>query len=84
MNDYARNDAIDRPVYLNNESTPGAAFFGGIALPAPLLELAPSLAQAPAPPSGGLYYNWTMTMSILKKTRISTEREMITRGHENH
>ena len=48
MNDNARNDAINRILYLNNKSTIDTTVFPAL-LPPPL----PALLLAPDPPRGG-------------------------------
>ena len=65
MNDDNRDDTTNRPVSLNNEATPDATVFVG---------------AAPAPTSGAasgwdIYCDRKNMMRILKKRKISTERE---------
>ena len=52
MNDESRDDATDRPVSLNNESTLDATVFMAL-LPPPLL--APPLVPEPSPPWGWVF-----------------------------
>ena len=76
MNNNGCDDATDRPISLNNESTPDNAIFA-CATPDSTSGAATGISTGAAAGGGGLYWNLMTTMRISKKMRISTKRETI-------